>query len=126
MENLVCNWYGWVVFVAVFLAAAATIYVFFDSQELSTPNPANSARILAAIGTVLTLPALYLRMTETFPPSCALDPMTLKSMLAVISNADVFSYLGIAGVLLGLGAGVYYYAGIKSPPPPPLPPPPIT
>jgi hypothetical protein len=103
MEQMMGFWYDWGVFVGVFLAAAAAIYIFFDSQQLATPGRANLPRLLSLGGLLLTLPGLYYRLTQ----------MEAVDILADIFEGDgnfsLFFYLGLLGLLLALGALVYYF-----------------
>ena len=105
MESLLLTWYDWAVFVGVFLAAAATIYIFFDAQDAMDPSAANAPKAIAAIGLVLTLPSLYVRLVvlNDFVPE---DMVALQSEQ---SNAPLFGYLGLAGTILAIGSLIYYY-----------------
>ena len=63
MEGLMSFWYGWGAFLGVFLAAAAAIYIFFDSQA-AAPGRATAPRILSIAGLALTIPSLFYRLTK--------------------------------------------------------------
>jgi hypothetical protein len=101
------TWYSWGVFVGVFLAAAATIYVFFDAQDSPDPRVTNMARAMAAMGLLLTLPSLYVRMTTLNAVDQAM--LNLPLLLGLNPNAQTFAYAGVLGVLIALGAAVYHY-----------------
>jgi hypothetical protein len=74
------------------------------------PSAANAPKAVAAIGLVLTLPSLYVRLT-ILGDLLAGDIGSLESKL---SNAPLFGYLGLAGTLLAIGALVYYFTKGRS------------
>jgi len=110
MDSLLLIWYDWGVFLGVFVAAAVTIYIFFDAQDSFDPTAANGAKALAAIGLVLTIPSLYVRLTIV-GDFLAEDIVALQTKL---SNAPLFGYLGMLGMLLALGVVLYYYFQLRS------------
>lgn len=128
MAEIMSFWYDWGVFVGVFLAAAAAIYIFFDSQQAVAPGRATWPRILSVLGLLLTLPSLYYRLTQMDAADILAD------LFDTDGNFSLFLYLGLVGVLLALGALVYYFMSVRKeavsphtvypplPPPPPLPP----
>lgn len=127
MEGLMNFWYGWGAFLGVFLAAAAAIYIFFDSQALA-PGRATAPRILSIVGLGLTLPSLFYRLTRME----GFEVMAPADFFAADNNFSLFLYLALAGVLLALGVLVYYFMSVRhesAPPvtvyPPPPPPPPL-
>ncbi|CUS05726.1 membrane protein of unknown function [Candidatus Promineifilum breve] len=130
MEGLMSFWYGWGAFLGVFLAAAAAIYIFFDSQA-AAPGRATAPRILSIAGLALTIPSLFYRLTKMD----GIDVMTPADFFAADSNFSLFLYLALAGVALALGALIYYLMSVRNsssinvtvypPPPPPPPPPPV-
>ena len=110
MSSLVITWYEWAGFLAVFIAAAATIYIFFDSQELSG-DKVTYIKVSSVLGLLLTLPAIYLRFTadEQLLTALLSDPLQITATLEqLLSNMQLFAYLGLAGALLALFALIYY------------------
>lgn len=105
MGSLIFTWYDWGVFAGVFLAAAAAIYIFFDSQDLSDPSQVNLPRGAAVLGLLMTFPSLWERLTV--PDNIGIFD---EIYLLTRPNAELFYWLGILGVLMALGAAVYYYA----------------
>ncbi len=122
MSEIMSFWYDWGVFVGVFLAAAAAIYIFFDSQQAVAPGRATLPRILSIVGLALTLPSLYYRLTQMDGADILAD------FFEGDNNFSLFLYLALAGVLLALGALVYYFMSVRNEAPgpstvyPPLPP----
>jgi len=106
MGNLILTWYDWGVFLGVFLAAAAAIYIFFDSQDLSDPSKVNGPRVAAVLGLLMTLPSLWERLTVPEEFNGVFDEIYLTSR----PYAELIFWIGILGVLLALVAAIYYYA----------------
>ena len=120
METFMETWYDWGVFVGVFIAAAIAIYIFFDSQQ-ADPGPARVPRALGVIGLLLTLPSLYNRLT--------LADRIIEALATGEDNFELFFYLALAGLALGVIGLVYYLTTARNADPvidPVLPPPPIT
>jgi len=150
MIQLLEFWYGWGVFLGVFLAAAIAIYIFFDARNYS-PSKTLVPRVLGALGAVLTLPSLYARLTTNGEIMVALLELLdlvedasgledfLGDMFSTFTSLRNFMYLGLAGLALALVALVYYmmrgrqeeysqsitYIPTAPPPPPPPTPEPI-
>jgi len=126
MEQLLGFWYNYGVFFGVFLAAAAAIYIFFDSQQAAVPGRATWPKVLSLAGLVFTLPSLFYRLTQ----------MDAADVLANIFESDnnfaLFFYLALLGLLLAVAALVYYFMRVRNEeamlppvtPPMPISPPP--
>ncbi len=99
MERLIQFWYDWGVFFGVFIAAAIVIYIYFDSQQ-AAPGAASTPRLLAIAGLLLTLPSLYNRL--------ALADEIEARLLTDENNFNLFFYLALAGLALGIIALTYY------------------
>ncbi len=123
MEQLLGFWYNYGVFFGVFLAAAAAIYIFFDSQQGAAPGRATWPKILSLAGLVLTLPSLFYRLTQMS------DVQSMAELFESDNNFALFFYLAVAGLLLAAAALVYYFMRVRNEelplPPPPLTPPPL-
>lgn len=107
MTGLFSFWYHWGVFVGVFLAAAAAIYIFFDSQQAVAAGRTTWPRILSVVGLLLTLPSLYYRLTQMD----AAD--VLADFFEADNNFSLFFFLALAGVLLALVALIYYFMIVR-------------
>lgn len=111
MTELLSFWYGWGVFVGVFLAAAVAIYIFFDARRAVAPGRAAGPRILGLVGLALTLPSLYYRLTKIE------EAADLTPLFEVDGNFSLFFYLALIGVLLAFGALTYYLRSVRRPEP---------
>lgn len=106
MGDLIFTWYDWGVFVGVFLAAAAVIYIFFDSQDLSDPSQVNGVRAVAVIGLLMTIPSLWERLTVPDELGGIFDELYLANQ----PNAELFFWIGLIGVFMAVGSAIYYYS----------------
>lgn len=113
MSSLIMTWYEWGVFAGVFIAAAATIYIFFDAQEYPGSQVAKYAKIGVVLGLLLTLPSLYMRLAEPqsldILANVILAIMNPEEAERLQANLELFAYLGMLGMLLSLGTLAYYY-----------------
>ena len=108
MEQLLAFWYNYGVFFGVFLAAAAAIYIFFDSQQAAAPGRATWPKVLSLAGLVFTLPSLFYRLTQ----------MDAADVLANIFEGDnnfaLFFYLALFGLVLAVAALIYYFLRVRN------------
>lgn len=130
MESLIAVWYEWLVFVGVFVAAAATIIIWFDAQDNAEAAATLIPKVVAALGLLATLPSLLM-------------VMSVSLALRWFNYANTFAYLGMLGIVLSVGAVLYYWTQVRdtmheetiipptiyptptpvTAPPPPMPPP---
>ncbi|MCO5205577.1 MAG: FHA domain-containing protein [Anaerolineae bacterium] len=143
MFEIVNAWYNGLdlglVFFGVFIAAAVAIYIFFDASGHGDPSRVNVVKIVSFSAVILTLPSLYYRL---FDPTAVAAGLIAYS-IGVSTAISLWALLGMVGVILAVGVGIYYFVALRDsevymaspvdtqysapstqmpPPPPPVPP----
>lgn len=112
MESLFVTWYNWGIFLGIFVAVAAAIYTFFDSQQLGDPSQGRTPLIVSVIGALLTLPSLYYELT-------IVRPAANGDLLAAMQAMDQFNWLvntmwiALIGIVIAAAGAIYYVAQVR-------------
>ena len=111
MDGLIIWWYQWGLYLGLLIAGGAVAYISYDAAESHYP-PAETKKWtqLSAAGALAILPALVLRFSLGSSPIALLG-----AWLLYWQRMQLFAFVGMVGVLLGLIAVVGYHAQRRQP-----------
>ena len=112
MDNFLGTWYNWGIFLGIFLAVAAAIYVFFDSKQLADPEEGKISLIVSVVGALMTLPSLYYELTIV-RPAAGNDLLAILQTMTQLDTLISMMYLALLGVAIAFMGLAYYMLQVK-------------